>query len=44
MLIMDLDNFKIINDTFGHAAGDEMIREMGRIIKASFRKPILPGA
>jgi diguanylate cyclase (GGDEF)-like protein len=43
LLIMDLDNFKIINDTFGHAAGDEMIREMGRIIKASFRKTDIAG-
>jgi len=43
LLIMDLDNFKLINDTFGHAAGDEMIREMGRIIKTSFRKTDIAG-
>ena len=43
LLIMDLDNFKVINDTFGHAAGDEMIREMGRIIKTSFRKTDIAG-
>ncbi len=43
LLIMDLDNFKIINDTFGHAAGDEMIREMGSIILSSFRKTDIAG-
>ena len=30
---MDLDNFKAINDTFGHAAGDEVIREMGKSLR-----------
>jgi len=44
LLVMDLDNFKIINDTFGHAAGDEVIREMGRIIKTSFRKTDIAGS
>ncbi len=43
LLIMDLDNFKIINDTFGHAAGDEMIRRMGNIIRTSFRKTDIAG-
>jgi len=43
MLIMDLDNFKTVNDTFGHAAGDEMIREMGSIIMSSFRKTDISG-
>lgn len=43
LLIMDLDNFKAINDTFGHAAGDEVIREMGKIIKTSFRKTDIAG-
>jgi len=43
LMIMDLDNFKSINDTFGHAAGDEVIREMGSIITASFRKTDIAG-
>ena len=43
LLIMDLDNFKTINDTLGHAAGDEIIRKMGDIIKKSFRKTDIPG-
>jgi diguanylate cyclase (GGDEF)-like protein len=38
-----LDHFKIINDTFGHAAGDAIIREMGSVIKASFRKTDIVG-
>ncbi|NLM84721.1 MAG: diguanylate cyclase [Clostridiales bacterium] len=43
LLIMDVDNFKAINDTFGHAAGDEVIRHMGNIIRSSFRKTDIPG-
>ncbi|MGI6551879.1 MAG: histidine kinase N-terminal 7TM domain-containing diguanylate cyclase [Bacillota bacterium] len=43
MLIMDLDNFKAINDTFGHAAGDEVIREMGSMILTNFRKTDMAG-
>jgi diguanylate cyclase (GGDEF)-like protein/PAS domain S-box-containing protein len=43
LLLMDLDNFKVINDTFGHAAGDEVIRELGSIIMDSFRKTDISG-
>ncbi|MGI6084757.1 MAG: diguanylate cyclase [Acetivibrionales bacterium] len=43
LLIMDVDNFKAINDTFGHAAGDEIIREIGSIIMTSFRKTDITG-
>lgn len=43
LLIMDVDNFKAINDTFGYAAGDEVIRHMGNIIRSSFRKTDIPG-
>ena len=36
--MLDLDDFKIVNDTFGHKVGDKMLREMGRIIQAQLRE------
>ncbi|MHB1157434.1 MAG: GGDEF domain-containing protein [Phycisphaerales bacterium] len=37
-IMMDLDNFKPINDTLGHKAGDALIAAVGKIIKASVRE------
>lgn len=37
LLYMDLDNFKPINDDFGHEKGDEALTQIGRIITSSTR-------
>jgi diguanylate cyclase (GGDEF)-like protein/putative nucleotidyltransferase with HDIG domain len=38
VMMLDLDDFKIVNDTFGHKVGDKMLREMGRIIQGQLRE------
>jgi diguanylate cyclase (GGDEF)-like protein/PAS domain S-box-containing protein len=37
VLFLDLDRFKVINDTLGHAAGDILLKEMSRRLKESLR-------
>jgi len=38
VVMLDLDDFKIVNDTFGHKVGDKMLREMSRIIQGQLRE------
>jgi diguanylate cyclase (GGDEF)-like protein len=38
LFFIDVNNFKLINDSLGHALGDQMLREIGRRLKSNFRE------
>lgn len=37
LLLIDLDDLKLVNDVDGHAAGDELLREFGRLVTSAAR-------
>jgi diguanylate cyclase (GGDEF)-like protein/PAS domain S-box-containing protein len=43
LLQIDLDHFKDVNDTFGHEAGDRVLREVGAILERSVRRTDVVG-
>lgn len=43
LLMLDVDRFKAVNDTYGHAAGDEVLRTMAKGITTVLRKVDLVG-
>jgi len=40
MMFLDADKFKSVNDTYGHQAGDELLRNLGRILRSNVRERV----
>ncbi len=38
LMLIDLDDFKLVNDSFGHEAGDKLIKAIGQLLSSSLRR------
>ena len=42
LVVVDIDHFKVINDTFGHKGGDELLRAFGALLREKTRREDIP--
>jgi diguanylate cyclase (GGDEF)-like protein len=43
LAMLDIDQFKLVNDTFGHAAGDSILKALSRLLRQRLRKSDIVG-
>ena len=41
LIVLDLDNFKYVNDTFGHKIGDVVLIEFGKLLRKYFKNDVI---